>query len=195
MSYHIFFVLLFVFMLGCSDRLPITPQEETKAKDIGKESSTTILYHLTTKLIKKMGEKGTVGAAEFCSLQAIPITEELEKKLNVKIKRISQKNRNPKNAPTSRENEVFKHFAKQIDEKSQEYYMEKIQEQDQVFVHYYRPLYIAPVCLQCHGSKLSKPLKKILAKKYPHDKAVDFKVGNIRGLLKVSIPVKVLHEK
>ena len=43
------------------------------------------------------------------------------------------------------------------------------------------PIYIKPVCLNCHGNvkgSVSKRLKKL----YPNDKAIGYKLGQFRGL-------------
>ena len=55
------------------------------------------------------------------------------------------------------------------------------------FYRYSKPLLISKKCLLCHGKKtmLPKSIKEILAKKYPNDKAVDFKIGDIRGMISI----------
>lgn len=52
-----------------------------------------------------------------------------------------------------------------------------------------RLFYRVPIvnsCLHCHGSKDSRP--DFIVKKYPTDKAFNFKVGDLRGVYSVFIP-------
>jgi len=46
---------------------------------------------------------------------------------------------------------------------------------------YVEPIYVKPVCLQCHGNPVESVQKKI-SKLYPKDQAVGFKLGEFRGL-------------
>jgi hypothetical protein len=53
-----------------------------------------------------------------------------------------------------------------------------------------RPLAERPICANCHGpvDKLSGAVRQELADRYPADKAVGFKEGEIRGWLWVEVP-------
>ncbi len=59
---------------------------------------------------------------------------------------------------------------------------------------YVEPLVTAPLCLACHGPTLAPDVKAAIAAKYPQDKAVGFKEGDLRGVVWVEItgaaPVK-----
>lgn len=48
---------------------------------------------------------------------------------------------------------------------------------------YLEPIFVEPICLNCHGQGLSPELLGALKKDYPHDRAVGFKDGDFRGLL------------
>jgi hypothetical protein len=53
----------------------------------------------------------------------------------------------------------------------------------------YRPIATTQSCLACHGdpANFSPAVKEILAKKYPGDKAVDYRRQEYRGILRVSL--------
>lgn len=55
-----------------------------------------------------------------------------------------------------------------------------------------RPLVQRPICANCHGptDKLSDVVRQELADRYPADKAVGFKEGEIRGWFWVEVPKK-----
>ena len=56
-----------------------------------------------------------------------------------------------------------------------------------------RPLAQRPICANCHGpaDKLSRAVRRELVDRYPADKAVGFKEGEIRGWLWVEVPKKL----
>ncbi|BBM84367.1 Tll0287-like domain-containing protein [Candidatus Uabimicrobium amorphum] len=198
MYLHIVLITILFLLTGCGESLAITPQEKVVAEKIGQESANTVLRTMMMKLMEEVQKDGPVGAAKFCSENVHDLTKEIKKELKkgVSIKRVSQKNRNPKNAPTAQEQKAIDFFTTKIKSKEDvpEKHLVKNNENGQVFVNYYKPLYVAPLCLNCHGNpqKMSPKLVEMLKKKYPQDKAVGFKPGDFRGVLKVSIPVALL---
>lgn len=195
---QITFLVLLLLLVGCGDNLLITPQEKAVAEKIGHESSMIVLRTMMMKLMEEVQKNGTVAAAKFCAENAHGLTQEIQQELKkgVVIKRISQKNRNPQNAPNAQEEKAIDFFTTKIKNNSEVpgHHLVKNKEKEQVFVNYYRPLYVAPLCLQCHGDpkNMSSDIQKILKSKYPQDKAVGFKPGDFRGVLKVAIPVELL---
>lgn len=58
-------------------------------------------------------------------------------------------------------------------------------------VYYYKAISIGmPTCLKCHGDKSVEidPLAlKLIAQKYPEDKATGYKIGELRGMWKIKM--------
>jgi len=50
-----------------------------------------------------------------------------------------------------------------------------------------RPIIIGAACLKCHGNeeKISGEVKELIVKKYPDDKAVGYKNGDLRGAVSI----------
>ena len=46
------------------------------------------------------------------------------------------------------------------------------------------------ICLACHGEQIPNSVKESIANHYPNDKAVGFKLGDIRGIFSVSKTIK-----
>ena len=46
---------------------------------------------------------------------------------------------------------------------------------------YVKAIRIKEVCLNCHGSNINNDLKKEIQKLYPDDKAINYKLNDIRG--------------
>ena len=193
MNIKILLTLSVVFFMGCNQNLPINPREEAQAKRIGSEATTTVLRTMMMKLMTEVQSKGTIAAAEFCSVHAQELTGEIQQQLKkgITIKRISQKNRNAKNVPNSEEKEALAFFIEEIKRKKEvDSYLVKRKKEEKVVFHYYKPLFVAPLCLQCHGDpqKMNPKVVEAIKSKYPQDKAVGFKPGDFRGALKISIP-------
>lgn len=126
---------------------------------------------------------GTDYAVDFCHVSATPLTDSVSSRYKVFIQRLSDKNRNPKNAITT-----------QIDSLA----WEKINLEKASFVeqdidgeiYYYKPILLAmSTCVKCHGGvdDISASTQKIINEKYPDDKAVGYKTGDLRGMWKVNI--------
>ena len=174
-----------IFLIQCSKEtgnkgvLPkeIIPQKQlTKAdfKNIAEETK----KNLVTNLTQKISENGTENALEFCNVNAIPLTKQLEDQHNVTIKRVSDKNRNPDNAANETERKYIYFFKEQLALK------QKLEAKFDNGV-FYAPITTNSMCLQCHGSEKDiKPatLAKIKSL-YPNDKAIGYQENEMRGLM------------
>jgi hypothetical protein len=105
----------------------------------------------------------------------------LAKRTGWTVRQVSHKNRNPKNALNVEEKKAFALFEK--DPKKQKHW---VSSKDGDF--YFEKIVTRPKCLLCHGPKKTRPA--FVEKKYPQDRAYDFKVGDIRGLYSVFVPKK-----
>jgi len=54
-------------------------------------------------------------------------------------------------------------------------------------VRVYKPLLVKNVCLKCHGSNVKPEIKEVISKKYPKDKAINLKLGTLRGAIVAEI--------
>lgn len=156
----------------------------------GKNATKTLLQTLQKNMQQHMKKGGAMDALNFCSTEAYALTDNVNKKLpkGVSAKRISIKYRNPANEPQDDEMKVLNSLQtlKDTNVIMPGYLLEKV---DEHTYKYYKPLVIdKPVCLKCHGD-LSKDseISKGIAEKYPVDKAVGYKMGDLRGAVVVTI--------
>ncbi len=107
-------------------------------------------------------DKSGMAAMGFCTAKANEITENINKKLpaHAKVRRTSLKVRNENN-------------------------IKVVQNGDTTRV--YKPLVAKAVCLKCHGTNISAEISKAIEISYPHDKAVGFKEGDLRGVVVAEI--------
>jgi len=106
------------------------------------------------------------------------INENFEKKLhgNVTIRTVSDRPRNPDNMANVFENEMINYFRKNPKKPY------KFIERDESY-NYVEPLFIKKSCLKCHG-KREDAIPSIRER---YDKAYDYKLNDVRGLLNIRI--------
>ena len=115
--------------------------------------------------------------------------KEISEREGIKIRHAATKNRNPMNATMAGEAEILSKFEK--DKNLKEIW--DIYEENVVGNGYYRyysyikPIFVEETCLACHGAKDKRP--QFVIDKYPADKAYDFKVRDLRGMISIMIPI------
>jgi len=173
------------------------PQEKVEEiKTIGQKATKELMMELKSNLVKAINGEGIVGAISFCADKAEEITKEVNNKLiNVKVSRVSEKYRNPENKPDEIDKKVLKYFEEKLKEgKLPPYYITAVKENGKVFYIFYKPLRVNQFCLNCHGSvnEMKPEIVKVIRKKYPEDRAINYKPGDLRGAVKVVIPADEL---
>jgi hypothetical protein len=191
-------VLISSLIIGNAEAKEKIPEQ--KIIEIGEKTSKQLLKTLKSSLLKAMSEGTVYDAVKFCSQKAIPLTKKVEQQIDngIKIKRTSLKYRNPANAPDTYEKEALLYFEKNLKEKGKlpPYFIQKIKENNQIYYRYYKPLKIGGLCITCHGKPeiMDKKLLKIIKELYPNDRATGYKIGDFRGVVRVSIPKKFLDK-
>ena len=138
-----------------------------------------------------MQEGGPVHAVSVCSDTALDLTNSYSMKNNVGIKRVSFKNRNPLNVPDEFEKTALLKFEKMLAEEkltNDEIIIEKVKNEEGEFVRFAKPIIIEGACLLCHGSEseVNPEVSELIKSNYPNDKAVNYKMGDLRGIISIS---------
>ncbi|MBU1096197.1 MAG: DUF3365 domain-containing protein [Bacteroidetes bacterium] len=166
-----------------------TSDEIAKYELLGGVVSGKLTNNLKAELMRAIKEEGVINAIGVCNLKAIPLTLELveSNKTIVNIKRVTEKFRNPKNAPDELELEALKYFEQKW-ENPPKNLLQKIALHDSTFINYYQPLKIGGLCTACHGKEenIEAELKSKLKQLYPNDKATGYEVGDFRGVIKIT---------
>lgn len=153
-------------------------------------ASKDLLKTLGSNMKKEMKANGPLGALSFCSTHATELTQQVNDKYkkSLSIKRISLKPRNPKNAPTKDETIILQSMENMmhVGVKPKNVIQNK---GDSIVI--YKPLVIKKkACLICHGDLKNKKLAEKINTLYPNDKAKNYKMGDLRGAIVVTIPKK-----
>ena len=178
------FYLALVFILAAcnakKEKKISQPEGEwvSKADSIVAETFDT----LRNTLLKTIREKGFDGAIAFCNTGALPLTNTYARD-GIFVKRTSDRLRNTANAPDTTEQRILEYYRKL---KGQQGTLKPISEQDaEGNFHYYKPIIVQEMCLNCHGDKttaISPATMAAIQKLYPSDSAFNYKVGDLRGL-------------
>ena len=182
MKFIQFFIVLFLLItsIGNSEssetnKLVILNEAKNLLKETAKQYKNT--------LIQGLQHNNLIKALKYCNKEV----EQLVSKDNEKgfsIKRVSLRPRNKNNYPSLYEKEILEKFNKLslIDNKDLVLEHSDIikDENNNKFV-YLKAIRIKEVCLNCHGININDDLKKEIQKLYPYDKAINYKLNDIRG--------------
>ncbi|PCJ18742.1 MAG: hypothetical protein COB02_09930 [Candidatus Cloacimonadota bacterium] len=150
----------------------------------GRRISAELMTHLGSALKESIKKNGFVKSVEVCSLKVLPMTEKIRKKYKLKsIKRISTKTRNINNAPDKLDQIAIDYLKK---EKKSSYLQQQVKS-GKFFYRFYRSIGIKDTCLNCHGTRKDMKImtRSKIAKIYPNDKALDYKIGDFRGVIRL----------
>ena len=160
-----------------------------EAKKIAIDAIKTVGGTLQHTLKTKVKQEGFASAADFCSLEASSLTQKSIATLpkGVSVKRVTKKPRNEKNLANEMQTKVLE----EIETKMKSGTTPKLIIKKITTNHYqvYKPLIISKACLNCHGDNTTrnKDAYTIIAKHYPNDKAINYKLGELRGAFLVDI--------
>lgn len=161
----------------------ITEEDKTALMLLGDSISTEMQDVLLQNVAGAIQKGGTDYAVDFCNINAMTLTDSIADNLNVYIQRLSDKNRNPANAIQTQTDSLA--WRKIKSEKA-----DFIEEHTSGEVYYYKPIVIAmPTCLKCHGGKsdIAESTQNSIALKYPNDKAINYEMGDLRGMWKIKL--------
>lgn len=142
---------------------------------------------LGKNLLQAINAKGTAGALSFCNARAIPLTDSMSVALNAKVKRVSDKNRNPDNKANTREMEYIRNAKAAISKGDA--VKPKITSNASSYTGYY-PILTNKMCLQCHGkvgSDIATNVSEKIKALYPSDRATGYGVDQLRGIWVVEL--------
>ncbi len=131
---------------------------------------------------KRGGPESAIG---FCHLDATFLSQRIGKEQGVAAGRTSDRLRNPTNAPRPWAAPLVKAHAGR-DAKGVDGFVVDLGDRVGVL----RPIAERPVCAGCHGpvDKMKPGVTRVLADRYPEDRAVGFRDGEIRGWFWVEMP-------
>ena len=181
----LFLALLAGVLLQACSRRPVPgvgPVLDTAAilgmgDSIAAQAQQALLQNLSTA----MQTGGPEFAVDYCSTQAITITDSVAGRHGVVLRRISGRNRNPGNGLLTDMDQ--RAWLRAADDREP-----FVQVDDDGTAWYYKPITLGmPTCLKCHGRRedITEATRVVIEERYPQDKATGHALGDLRGLWKM----------
>ena len=182
-------LLILILTISCGEKNQVAQLTENQKIEM-RDAASKFMGGLKSILINQIKSEGILSAVAVCSDTAQVLTNEFGLMKGVYIKRVSFKNRNINNVPDGFEAKVLKKFELSKSEgklTTDTEHFEITKENDHQYLRYMKPIVIGAACLNCHGNeeKISAEVKELIAKRYPDDKAVDYKNGDLRGAVSI----------
>jgi len=148
---------------------------------------------LLAVLQAEIARSGPEGAIATCREQAPAMAREASEKSGWAVRRVSLRNRNPKAVPDAWERAALEDFDRRAAAGESPATLERaelVQENGQAVQRYLRALPTAEPCTSCHGTpdRVSAAVSAQLKALYPDDRAVGYRVGEIRGAITLRRP-------
>lgn len=184
---HLIYLIPFTLLFACGTKESAQTKEKidstyiTRGNAIAKISFETISGELKAAL-----ESGGIEQAlRYCNVNAYPITDSLSVANQVSIRRVSNKNRNPRNKADKMEEFLIKGFSNDLNVEK-ELTARLVLKDDSVI--FYKAIIMQPMCLTCHGQpekELTFQTDSLILTLYPRDKAIGYQVNQVRGLWRI----------
>ena len=162
-----------------------TGQEVTRAK----QAIALFAQSLKSELVSAMQAGGPVNAIEVCHSRAEVIARQISQQSGMQLSRVSTFNRNPDNAARDWQIAVLETFEERrsAGEKANTLsWTETAETSGGPEFRFMKAIPTDGLCLQCHGTAIPAEVAGKLAELYPHDKAVGYREGDIRGAFVVT---------
>jgi len=163
--------------------------------DAAKAVTGDFLKQLGGTMKREMQAGGPVAALKVCRDVAPRAANDISLQKGWKVTRVGTRVRNPVlGSPDAWEQRVLQDFRKRAAQgekyKTMSYY-EVVEEPAGRSLRYMKAIGVAPQCLACHGSveQIAEPVRTELKRMYPHDQAVGYKPGDLRGAVSIKQPL------
>jgi len=167
----------------------VGPDQTTEDyRETGLQYAMAVQATLGKTLQQKIKGEGTLGAIEFCNLNALAITDSLSRELGATISRITDRPRNPQNRATDEEVKLMSRYREDLADGHTPEGLVALRDST---IHFYYPIVTNSLCLQCHGTPQSEITPEVyseIQERYPQDRAIAYSAGELRGLWKVAFP-------
>jgi hypothetical protein len=162
--------------------------------DEARRIAASVPPRLLTTLQEEISKGGFEGAIRACRDFAPKLAAQASAESGWAIRRVSLRNRNPKAVPDAWERAVLEEFDRRAAVGESLAALEKGEAVGTGAALEYRYLKALPtqeLCLACHGpvDRISPAVRTRLAELYPQDRAMGYRVGEIRGALTLRKPL------
>jgi hypothetical protein len=165
-----------------------TPEERLTAS---RAAAGQLTQQLGAELRKELAAGGPAQAISVCRNLAPEIAGKLSRQMGARVARVSLKTRNPLlGTPDAWEQQALADFDRRAaagDKPETLEVSEVVAEPAGRYFRYMKAIPVQPLCLTCHGAAdaIAAEVRDRIAQEYPHDRAVGYSPGQIRGAVTV----------
>ncbi|MCB1954287.1 MAG: DUF3365 domain-containing protein [Rhodocyclaceae bacterium] len=154
-----------------------------------------LMQQIGGELKREFALSGTLRSVVVCKYSAPEVSSTVSKRYGAQVRRVSLRVRNPAlGTPDPWEQRQLLDFDRRAASGEGAGGIEAselVHEPAGWYYRYMKAIPVADICLNCHGSadSLTAATSAQLAAEYPHDRAVGYQVGDIRGAVSYKILV------
>lgn len=159
-----------------------------------RKAATAIVTQIRAEMTREMERTGPIRSIMVCKYSAPEITSGISRQTGMRVSRVSLRPRNRAlGEPDPWEQQALLDFERRVakGEKAEGLEaFEVVTEPTGRFFRYMKAVPMGQPCLACHGplASMSEGVKAQLAAEYPHDRAVNYELGQVRGGIAIKRP-------
>ncbi len=187
-NYSIKFTVIFAAAFALS----ASAQDDSLAES--RSVAVALIQQLGAQLKTEMAAGGADAAIKVCTKIAPEFATKFSLETGWRVTRVSLKARNPLiGTPDAWEQQALKNFdarAAAGDAVDKLEHSEIVDEPNGRYFRYVKALPVQALCLACHGGteQISESVKSALLRIYPHDRAIGYVPGQVRGAISIKRP-------
>lgn len=185
-------IAIFAVVLLAACEKPQNTQKITRkqAVESARDAAQDAFNSLSAELAAAIAEGGPVLAIPVCSSKAGGLIRQVADRRQVEMIRLTDKPRNPNNLAKDADAKAINLFRETHGQG--EKLAPAVESSDDESLIVRIPITIsAPLCLQCHGNESDVSPETLVAirQTYPDDKATGYRLGDLRGIWRIRLPV------
>ncbi len=191
-----FFLLAAVVLMVGGISITVGNAEVEERKRRAAQVTGAFLKELGGAMTREMEKGGPLEAIKVCGELAPEIAGRLSREHGWRVTRVGTRVRNPLlGMPDAWEQKILESFAARAakgEALADMNHGEVVSEPGGSFYRFMKAIPVQPRCLLCHGPSDTIPetIKTILKTQYPHDAAIDYQAGDLRGAVSIKQPLK-----
>lgn len=175
-------LLSMIIVFSCSNDKPLLTEQEQQVYIKRGDSLTKLTFDtLRNTLMRKILSDEVPGAVRFCQVSAGDLTATYANDVTY-ISRTSMRYRNISNKPDSLSFSILEKMQAEKDKGAEPASL--VLKDDKGVVHFYKPILMQAMCLNCHGSvpgQVQPDVLDVIDSLYTGDLARQYKEGELRG--------------
>ncbi len=173
---------------------PGAAQTKERLLEESRAVANLIVHQVRDELVREIERSSPMRAITVCKYSVPEITSNISRQKGMRVTRVALRPRNPSlGEPDAWEQKTLLDFEKRVAKGEKAEAMEHheiVHEPAGDYFRYMKSIAMSPPCLLCHGpaDQLSEGVRAQLRQEYPNDRAVEYRLGQIRGAVSIKKP-------